>query len=59
PALGAGCQEFESPYPDHIENPRIERYGDFFCLPKGESLQVVIQPADSPLIRGDCQRFAP
>ncbi|MGB3122830.1 MAG: hypothetical protein WBB95_03400, partial [Pseudomonas sp.] len=22
------------PYPDHIKNPRIERYGDFFCLLK-------------------------
>ena len=37
PALGAGCQEFESPYPDHIKNPRIERYGDFFCLLKNRA----------------------
>ena len=30
PALGAGCQEFESPYPDQFKSPRIERCGDFF-----------------------------
>jgi hypothetical protein len=47
--LGAGCQEFESPYPDHIKNPRIERYGDFFCLRKSRWLQVIVQLVDNEL----------
>ena len=44
PALGAGCQEFESPYPDHTENPRIERYGDFFCPEFGAGCVLPVLP---------------